>query len=182
VKLSKRRKVCVAILGLGLVALVVDRTVLGAEEGDGPAAGRGAPAPAARASMVGGDALDRGLAVLSVGERLEQFRRTREGAGISDAFAAVGGWFERAAAQKQAPVSVVQTGEFRLGSISGNLVRVNGTMLSIGYDTEVVVDKDKATERRAVVRLISVDKRSAVIETEGQLIELSLNGPENDRK
>lgn len=147
---------------------------------ESPGAGAEAPAPAARAALVGGEVLDRGLAVLSVGERLEQFRRTREGAGISDAFAAVGGWFEKAA-QKQAPVTPMETHVFTLLSLSGNLARVNGTVLSLGHDAKEVL-VDKATGRRALVRLVSVDKRSAVIETDGQRLELSLGGPENEKK
>lgn len=175
-RLSKRRTAYAAVLGLGLVVLILDRTVFDSGMSGPAPASAAEPGPATRASLVGSEALDRGLAVLSVGERLERFRQTREGAGISDAFAAVGGWFEKAA-HRQAPAAPVDPADFKLTGLSGQLVSVNGKVLLPGCDTELTGD---VTRRKAIVRLVSSGNRGAVIETDGQQIELRLSDHKNE--
>lgn len=176
-RLSKRRTAYAAVLGLGLTFLILDRTVLDSGV-SGPASESAAePAGAARASLIGAEALDKGLTALSVGQRLEKFRRTREGAGIADAFAAVGGWFEKAAHGSK-PANAPDPVEFRLTSVSGNLATVNGVVLRPGRDTEVTLLKN--TQRTALVRLVSSGNRRAVIETDGRHLELTVAQPDNE--
>jgi len=177
-KLSKRQKVFVAILGLAVAGLIADRAFLGTDA-SGPSEAAAVPSPYSpdppmpirRALAAAPSAGARSLA-----ERLEALSPTHEAdlANIHDAFSLPAAWKAQLSAQNKTARTVTAAEAF---------VRKHElTAVVISGRAPVAVVDDRCVSVGQVVddfKLILVNENSATFESRGRRAVLKLKGDMN---
>lgn len=177
VELNPQRKLFVSVLAVALVALVVDRVIIGG--GGGPASAHAAgEAPPGASSASGASqekpAQEAPIAVPSLAERLRDLEKARRvparpdehtvQPGFSDAFLADGTWLPRQA--EAAPAGPVATkpeapGEpeshgLTISAVLNHLAVINGKPFKLNEQMELEV----AGGRKVMVTLLEVDGKA----------------------
>ena len=179
-KLTKQRKIYLAILALALVALAVDRLLSPSggtapsearASSDAPAAQR--PAPEARKPEAKATAKDAPSASSVLADRLEEMRREKgldlaDAAAVPDAFTAPKSWPAVSGAGQATPRQSLAekfAASHRLEAVmlgsESNYAVVNGRCLRVG-------------ETLDGFRLVAIGKQSATFDSEGLQVRLTL--------
>ncbi|CAG0996386.1 hypothetical protein PHYC_02589 [Phycisphaerales bacterium] len=182
---TNRRKFAVSILALGVVALVVDRFVLGPGE-SGPATASAEAVPAAKSAVAAARAparcaetslAERLKAIASDLDRTDPVAKPTEGPPVfSDAFAVPVSWRPAAPSNlsnhdANAKPTDPLLPELKLTSISSVLVVISGVKVKAGETIDFGEGASKCT-----LRLVSIDRedRKVVVQANGKFLTLEL--------